>query len=101
MYYRNKNRSCLLQAPSPSPFRRSSIAQPKSEESATGEILEDEELTPLELELKQAEDIKMLYEQDRLLNRIDELVTNFDAELRILRHDKFKLDIVMKNADLR
>ena len=42
-----------------------------------------------------------LYEQDRLLNRIEELLTNFDAELRLLRHDKFKLDITMKNADLR
>lgn len=70
-------------------------------DSASSEVLEDVELTPLEIELKQAEDIKMLYEQDRLLNRINELVQNFDAELRILRHEKFKLDIVMKNADLR
>ena len=28
-------------------------------------------------------------------------MSTFDAELRILRHQKFKLDIVMKNADLR
>jgi hypothetical protein len=52
--------------------------------------------TFLEIELKQAEDVKMLYQQDTLLNRIQELVENFDAELRILRHDKFKLDIVME-----
>ena len=81
--------------------RRLSVVKPKTESSAASEILEDVELTPLEIELKQAEDVKMLYQQDTLLNRIQELVENFDAELRILRHDKFKLDIVMKNADLR
>lgn len=81
--------------------RRSSVVKSKTESSAASEILEDVELTPLEIELKQAEDVKMLYQQDTLLNRIQELVENFDAELRILRHDKFKLDIVMKNADLR
>ena len=89
-------------AASPTPLaRRLSVVKPKTESSAASEILEDVELTPLEIELKQAEDVKMLYQQDTLLNRIQELVENFDAELRILRHDKFKLDIVMKNADLR
>ena len=39
--------------------------------------------------------------QDNLLTKIEELVSTFDAELRLLRHDKFKLDIIMKNADLR
>jgi hypothetical protein len=77
-----------------------SVVKPKTESSAASEILEDVELTPLEIELKQAEDVKMLYQQDTLLNRIQELVENFDAELRILRHDKFKLDIVMKNAGI-
>ena len=46
-------------------------------------------------------DYRLTYEQDRLLGRIDELLKNFDAELRLLRHDKFRLDITMKNADLR
>ncbi|CAG2237888.1 CFAP44 [Mytilus edulis] len=87
-------------AVSPTPARHMSESKVKTD-SASSEVLEDVELTPLEIELKQAEDIKMLYEQDRLLNRINELVQNFDAELRILRHEKFKLDIVMKNADLR
>ncbi|XP_022324096.2 cilia- and flagella-associated protein 44-like isoform X1 [Crassostrea virginica] len=67
---------------------------------------EDEEMvefdtSPLEVEMKEALEIKLIYEQDRLLERIQELLLNFDAELRLLRHDKFKLDIVMKNADLR
>ncbi|XP_052060229.1 cilia- and flagella-associated protein 44-like isoform X9 [Mytilus californianus] len=87
-------------AVSPTPARLVSETKAKTD-SASSEVLEDVELTPLEIKLKQAEDIKMLYEQDRLLNRINELVQNFDAELRILRHEKFKLDIVMKNADLR
>ncbi|XP_060551905.1 LOW QUALITY PROTEIN: cilia- and flagella-associated protein 44-like [Ruditapes philippinarum] len=62
---------------------------------------EEEELSPLEAQMKQAEVIRLTYEQDRLLNRINELLKNFDAELRLLRHDKFRLDITMKNADLR
>ena len=44
---------------------------------------------------------RLTYEQDRLLGRIEEILKNFDAELRLLRHDKFRLDITMKNADLR
>jgi len=43
----------------------------------------------------------LLYERDHLLDRIHKLLNNFDAELRCLRHDKFQLDIEMKNADLR
>ncbi|XP_052805423.1 cilia- and flagella-associated protein 44-like isoform X2 [Mya arenaria] len=61
----------------------------------------EEELSPLEIQLREAEVVRLSYEQDRLLNRIHEITQNFDAELRLLRHDKFRLDIVMKNADLR
>lgn len=32
--------------------------------------------------------------------QINELVTNFDAELRFLRHKKLQLDVQMKYADL-
>lgn len=41
------------------------------------------------------------YEQDRLFKKMEDLLKNFDAELRCLRHNKFKLDIDLKNADLR
>ncbi len=44
---------------------------------------------------------RLAYELDQLLKQIDTLLKNFDAELRLLRHDKFKLDIDLKNADLR
>lgn len=43
----------------------------------------------------------LIYQRDNLLKRIYQLLNNFDAELRCLRHDKFMLDIDMKNADLR
>lgn len=33
--------------------------------------------------------------------QINALVINFDAELRLLRHKKLKLDVQMKNAELR
>lgn len=44
---------------------------------------------------------RLEYEQQRLLDHIEMLVNTFDAQLRILRHEKFFVDIVMKNADLR
>ena len=36
-----------------------------------------------------------------MLSKVEDLLQNFDAELRCLRHDKFCLDIILKNADLR
>ena len=44
---------------------------------------------------------RLFYERDDLFEKIDDLQMNFDAELRCLRHDKFKLDVELKNADLR
>ena len=44
---------------------------------------------------------RLEYEQGKLLQDIREVVARFDAELRIIRHDKFRMDIVMKDADLR
>lgn len=44
---------------------------------------------------------RLEYEQSRLLGQMEKLVTTFDAELRLVRDEKFKLDTVMKNADLR
>ena len=36
-----------------------------------------------------------------MLAEITGVLKNFDAELRCIRHDKFKVDVVLKNADLR
>ena len=62
---------------------------------------DDSQLTDLEKKLKTAEEIRLLYERDRLFRDIGDTVKNFDAELRCLRHEKFKMDIDLKNADLR
>ncbi|XP_071957578.1 cilia- and flagella-associated protein 44-like isoform X2 [Antedon mediterranea] len=59
------------------------------------------ELSVLEQQLLKVKEIRVLYRQDTILKKIDELIRNFDAELRILRHYKFKEDIDLKNADLR
>ncbi|XP_060071995.1 cilia- and flagella-associated protein 44-like [Ylistrum balloti] len=87
--------------PSPLPTQKHGTSTSDMSKSS-GEVTDGEqELTPLEQQMKVAEEIMMLYNQDHLLKKIDELLRDFDAELRLLRHDKFKLDIVMKNADLR
>ena len=43
----------------------------------------------------------MKYEQDRLLKRVDFLLTNFDGEVKTLRHEKSQYDVTLKNAELR
>ncbi|KAK3588814.1 hypothetical protein CHS0354_028462 [Potamilus streckersoni] len=97
-----KQEPALSASPPPVQKQSTTISQPLTGEAAKEtETVEDEELSPLELQIKQMEEIRLSYEQDRLLKTIDELLQNFDAELHLLRHDKFKLDIVMKNADLR
>ncbi|OCT93590.1 cilia- and flagella-associated protein 44 [Xenopus laevis] len=61
----------------------------------------EREMSKLEEEIRRTEEIKNLYMQESLIQKIHSLVTEFDAELRILRHQKIKLDVQMKMADLR
>ncbi|XP_048348373.1 cilia- and flagella-associated protein 44 [Sphaerodactylus townsendi] len=63
--------------------------------------VERAEPTEMELEIAKREEIQNVYLQERLIKRINELMITFDAELRLLRHQKLKLDIQMKTADLR
>ncbi|NXB56408.1 CFA44 protein, partial [Struthidea cinerea] len=63
--------------------------------------MEKAEPTEMELEILKREKIKNLYLQETLIKKIDTLVINFDAELRLLRHKKLKMDMQMKSADLR
>ncbi|XP_017572667.1 cilia- and flagella-associated protein 44 isoform X3 [Pygocentrus nattereri] len=60
-----------------------------------------EQLTELELEMKHVEEIRSLYMQDTLIKQMEEAVWCFDAELRLLRGEKLRLDVQMKLADLR
>ncbi|NWV47572.1 CFA44 protein, partial [Daphoenositta chrysoptera] len=71
-----------------------------SEEQKAVEM-EEAEPTEMELEISKREKIKNLYLQETLIKKINTLVINFDAELRLLRHKKLKMDMQMKSADLR
>ncbi|KAG7498622.1 cilia-and flagella-associated 44 [Solea senegalensis] len=62
---------------------------------------EEEELNELEAELHREEEIKLLYEQDSLLEQMERSVRRFDAELLLLRHHKLHLDWQLKTSDLR
>ncbi|XP_069491898.1 cilia- and flagella-associated protein 44 isoform X2 [Ambystoma mexicanum] len=57
--------------------------------------------TELEQEIMKVEEIRNIYHQQRIIKKINELVTTFDAELRLLRHQKMKMDLRMKMGDLR
>ncbi|XP_078493244.1 cilia- and flagella-associated protein 44-like isoform X2 [Ciona intestinalis] len=57
--------------------------------------------TVLEMQLAQIEKIRIKYQRDRLLRLIEERMMSFDAELRLLRHNKINLDVDLKMADLR
>ncbi|KAG8136767.1 hypothetical protein E2320_005324 [Naja naja] len=63
--------------------------------------IQQAEPTDLELQIRQREEIRNVHLQETLIKRIDELMITFDAELHLLRHQKMKLDILMKTADLR
>ncbi|NXL99570.1 CFA44 protein, partial [Tyrannus savana] len=76
-------------------------ASPVGTEQQQGFEMEKAEPTEMELEILKREKIKNLYLQETLIKKINMLVINFDAELRLLRHKKLKMDVQMKNADLR
>lgn len=44
---------------------------------------------------------RLKYEQDRVLKRVQFLLTNFDGEVKTLRHDKSQYEVTLKNAELR
>ncbi|XP_069745603.1 cilia- and flagella-associated protein 44-like isoform X2 [Narcine bancroftii] len=58
-------------------------------------------LSKLEEEIKIIEEKTNVNMQSEILRKISELMKNFDAELRVLCHQKYKLDIALKMADLR
>ncbi|XP_077628012.1 cilia- and flagella-associated protein 44 [Crocuta crocuta] len=68
----------------------------------TPKLIEFEKVDPIdiELEIMKRDEIKHVYMQQYLTNRIKELIVTFDAELRLLRHQKLKLDTQMKLSDL-
>nr|XP_033799273.1 cilia- and flagella-associated protein 44 isoform X2 [Geotrypetes seraphini] len=67
----------------------------------TPQIEEDSMMsTELEVEIQKIEEIKNLYMQKCFINKINSLVSIFDAELRLLRHEKQKMDFQMKMGDL-
>ncbi|XP_038658265.1 cilia- and flagella-associated protein 44 [Scyliorhinus canicula] len=55
----------------------------------------------LEDEIEIIEEKTNLYLQTAVLNKISDLIKNFDAELRVICHLKCKLDIAIKMSDLR
>ncbi|NXR55187.1 CFA44 protein, partial [Hippolais icterina] len=63
--------------------------------------MEKADPTEMEMEILKREKIKNLYLQETLIKKIKTLVMNFDAELRLLRHKKLKMDMQMKSAGLR
>ncbi|XP_056155837.1 cilia- and flagella-associated protein 44 [Lampris incognitus] len=58
-------------------------------------------LSELEEEVRRMEEMRLIYEQDSLLEQMESAVWRFDAELRLLHHEKLDLDCQMKQADLR
>nr|XP_046230506.1 cilia- and flagella-associated protein 44 isoform X2 [Scatophagus argus] len=71
----------------------------KEEEGTVVE--EGAELSELEEELQKEEEIRLLHEQDSLLEQMESSMCQFDAELHLLRHQKLLLDWQLKVADLR
>lgn len=45
--------------------------------------------------------VRLQYEQDELIDKINSTLEKFDADLRYLRHEKTHLEVAVKCADLR
>ncbi|RNA43265.1 cilia- and flagella-associated 44-like [Brachionus plicatilis] len=60
-----------------------------------------ETMSSLMKQSAQAKEIRLHYEQKQLIKSIEEKIQLFDAELKVLRHDKARISIYMKKADLR
>ncbi|NWZ79624.1 CFA44 protein, partial [Poecile atricapillus] len=97
-------RHVLLQTPSMEegdPTAQAGDASAVVTEEQQAFVMEKAEPTELELEILKREKIKNLYLQETLIKKINTLVINFDAELHLLRHQKLKMDMQLKSADLR
>ncbi|XP_038202030.1 cilia- and flagella-associated protein 44 [Arvicola amphibius] len=79
---------------------RSSKASALTTELPKSSEFEKAEPSDVELEIMKRDEVKHLYMQQYLCNRIKELTVTFDAELHLLRHRKLKLDTKMKLSDL-
>ncbi|XP_015497348.1 cilia- and flagella-associated protein 44 isoform X1 [Parus major] len=97
-------RHVLLQTPpveEGDPMAQAGDASAVVTEEQQAFVMEKAEPTEMELEILKREKIKNLYLQETLIKKINTLVINFDAELRLLRHQKLKMDMQLKSADLR
>lgn len=52
-------------------------------------------------QITKAKEISLQFEQNQIVKSISDKIRLFDAELKVLRHEKAKLSIFMKHADLR
>ncbi|XP_037609336.1 cilia- and flagella-associated protein 44 [Sebastes umbrosus] len=68
--------------------------------SASSLTREEEDETEVELSDLE-EELRLLHQQDSLLEQMESSVCQFDAELLLLRHQKLRLDWQLKMADLR
>uniref|UniRef100_A0A8C5M7X7 Cilia- and flagella-associated protein 44 n=1 Tax=Leptobrachium leishanense TaxID=445787 RepID=A0A8C5M7X7_9ANUR len=86
------------------PFQPYPIYEPVEKGSRTSIRLtqsQETERSDLEKEIMQMEEIKNIYNQEKLIQKVNRLVASFDAELQLLRHQKLRLDVEMKMGDLR
>lgn len=58
-------------------------------------------MSKLMIQSAQTKEIRLHYEQKQIMKSIEEKIQLFDAELKVLRHDKARISIYMKKADLR
>jgi len=65
------------------------------------EDAEEVQSSPVREAIEKEQVIRLIYRRDELLRQIQDKLIAFDAELRLLRHDKVHLDTKLKNAELR
>lgn len=59
------------------------------------------EPTELENLVLQMDQIRITYQRDQLIKSINDKITQFDGQLKLLRHQKIQTDVDLKMAQLR
>ena len=75
------------------------ISEPS--ESSLIDKAETIELSPLEQQLQKANEMKIIYERDRLLAKVELSMKMFDEEVHALHHHKQNLEMALKQCDVR
>lgn len=55
----------------------------------------------LDKEMKQIKRIELMYEKDHINKECDDMINNFDEEIKEMQKEKYRLESDLKNAEMK